>query len=509
MAAVKCIEVTSISMEFPGVKALQNVSCSFPAASVKALVGANGAGKSTLMKILAGVNPSYTGEVYINGENVRLDSPDTAKNLGIEIVYQEVDTALISNLSVAENVMIEYIVYGMKHKNFINWQYVNKTAKAALDKIGIDINHKSLVSALSLAQKQMVLIARAVQSKCRYLILDEPTAPLSLDETKRLFSIIKKLKDDGVGVIFISHRLNELFEICEEITVLRDGRLTGTTKVDSGLTIDKIVDMMLGETKIKELDRDRRGTGKELLKVENFSDREGRVHSINLTLHEGEIVGLSGLIGAGKTELCKTLFGVYGKQRGMMLIKGKTASVRNPYAAVMAGMAFIPEERRKEGVVVNEPVFSNLSLATMYNYTGFLSFLKKRKELSQAEKKIMELKIKTPSPRQKVMLLSGGNQQKVTIGKWIDSHADIYIFDEPTKGIDVGAKAEVYQLIMNLARDGKGIIYSSSEQSEILHLTDRTYVMFDGTIQKEFITTRTNEEQLLFYSTGGKSGKSE
>jgi simple sugar transport system ATP-binding protein len=351
----------------------------------------------------------------------------------------------------------------------------------------------------------MVLITRAVQSKCRYLILDEPTAPLSLDETKKLFSIIKKLKDDGVGVIFISHRLNELFEICEEITVLRDGGLAGTMKVDANLTIDKIVDMMLGEAKIKELNRDRSVTGKELLKVENFSDREGRVHNINLTLHEGEIVGLSGLIGAGKTELCKTLFGVYGKQRGYMLIKGKTAAVRNPHAAVKAGMAFIPEERRREGVIVNEPVFSNLSLATMYNYTGFLSFLKKRKELNQADKKIKELKIKTPSSRQKVMLLSGGNQQKVTIGKWIDSHADIYIFDEPTKGIDVGAKAEVYQLIMDLARNGKGIIYSSSEQSEILHLTDRIYVMFDGTIQKEFITARTNEEQLLFYSTGGKS----
>jgi simple sugar transport system ATP-binding protein len=507
MATAKCIEVSGISMEFPGVKALQNVSCSFPAASIKALVGANGAGKSTLMKILAGVNPSYTGAVYINGENVRLDSPDTAKKFGIEIVYQEVDTALISNLSVAENVMIEYIVYGMKHKNFINWKYVNKTAKAALDRIGIDVNHKSLVSTLSLAQKQMILIARAVQSRRHYLILDEPTASLSLDETKKLFSIIRKLKDDGVGVIFISHRLNELFEICEEITVLRDGRIAGSLKVDSGLTIDNIVDMMLGEDKIKELDRDRRATGKELLKVEDFSDKEGHVHNINLILHEGEIVGLSGLIGAGKTELCKAIFGVYGKQRGIMRVKGKIASIRNPHLAVMAGMAFIPEERRREGVIVNEPVFSNLSLATMYNYTGFLSFLKKRKELNQADKKIKELKIKTPSPRQKVMLLSGGNQQKVTIGKWIDSHADIYIFDEPTKGIDVGAKAEVYQLIMDLARNGKGIIYSSSEQSEILHLTDRTYVMFDGTIQKEFITAKINEEQLLFYSTGGKSGK--
>jgi simple sugar transport system ATP-binding protein len=507
MATTECIEVSGISMEFPGVKALQNVSCSFPAASVKALVGANGAGKSTLMKILAGVNPSYTGAVYINGENVRLDSPDTAKKLGIEIVYQEVDTALISNLSVAENIMIEHIVYGMKHKNFINWRYVNKTAKTALDKIGIAINHKSLVSTLSLAQKQMILIARAVQSKCRYLILDEPTAPLSLDETKKLFAIIKKLKDDGVGVIFISHRLNELFEICEEITVLRDGELAGTMKIDSNLTIDKIVDMMLGESKIKELNRIRSITGKELLKVEKFSDREGRLHNINLTVREGEIVGLSGLIGAGKTELCKTIFGVYGKQRGTMLINGKNVVVRNPHAAVKAGMAFIPEERRREGVIVNEPVFSNLSLATMYNYTGFLSFLKKRKELNQADKKIKELKIKTPSPRQKVMLLSGGNQQKVTIGKWVDSHADIYIFDEPTKGIDVGAKAEVYQLIMDLARSGKGVIYSSSEQSEILHLTDRAYVMFDGTIQKEFITARANEEQLLFYSTGGKSEK--
>ena len=497
------IAMKDISVEFPGVKALQHVGCDFEGGRVKALVGANGAGKSTLMKVLSGVNSNYTGQITFDGRPVEIRSPGDAKKLGIEIVYQEVDTALVPSLSVGENIMTEYLVYGLKKGGVVNWKHLHSEAARVLERLHVPLDTHALVSSLTLAQKQMVVIARAALGNCSFLILDEPTAPLSQNETEKLFDLVCQLKAEGVGIIFISHRLDELFEICDSITVLRDGQLIKTFDLDETTTIPSIVELMLGRAYNEAIDRSGREIGGTLLETRGLADREHRVTGVDMTVRRGEIVGLSGLVGAGKTELCKTLFGAFGKQEGELLLNGRPVQAASPAQAVKSGMAFIPEERRKEGILVGEPVVSNLSLATLSKHTRALSVIDRKSESQAAEGKVEDLKIKTPSIRQRVGLLSGGNQQKVTIGKWLDSGADLYIFDEPTKGIDVGAKAEVYRLIVELARQGKGIIYASSEQSEIMSLTDRVYVMYSGKIQKELVTAETDEAELLFYSTGG------
>ena len=504
-AGKNVIEVKGVSIEFPGVKALQNVSCKFESGMAKALIGANGAGKSTLMKVLAGANPTYTGEVYFNGKKVELRNPVDAKAQGVGIVYQEVDSILTPNLSVAENIMTDHLIYELKGLGVVNWSRMNKEAAAVLKELDIDINVKTLVSNLTLAEKQMVVIARAMVQNCKFLILDEPTAPLSQKETETLFDLVRRLKKKNCGIIFISHRLNELFEICEAIAVMKDGQMVGERQVDGKLKIDDIVQMMLGGKHVLDLDKSGRNVGEVVLKTENLKDKKGRVHNINMEVRKGEIVGISGLVGAGKTELCKTLFGEFGKVEGTYEVCGKTVNPVCPADAIKAGLALIPEERRKEGIFIEETVNHNMSVVTLGKFSKVLTFINRKKEFEAAKKKIASLTVKTPSPNQKVGLLSGGNQQKVTIGKWLDSNAAIYIFDEPTKGIDVGAKNEIYKLIVELARQGKAVIYTSSEQSEILLVSDRTYVMYDGTIQKELRTDQTTEEEILFYSTGGSN----
>ena len=499
------IEMKNITVEFPGVIALKNVDCIIKTGEVKALVGANGAGKSTLMKVLSGVYSHYTGQIIIDGNPVEIRSTGDAKKYGIDIVYQEVDSALVPNLSVAENVMMDYLVFGQKGNPIVNWNYLWKETKKVLERLNMPINPKSLVSTLSIAQKQMIVIARAMIGTCRYLLLDEPTAPLSLLETQKLFELVRQLKSEGVGVVFISHRLKELFEICDEISVLRDGLTVGDSVLGSEITIPHIVDMMLGYSHDEKVDKSGRTIDKPLLNVSSLSNKYSGVHDTSLMVQKGEIVGIFGLVGAGKTELCKTLFGAYGKSEGTVELNGKKIICKTPADAVKAGIAFVPEERRKEGIVLEDPVFLNLSLVTLSKYVSKIGLISKKSEFAAAKKNVEELQIKTPSLFQKVAFLSGGNQQKITIGKWLDSSASLFIFDEPTKGIDVKAKSEVYRLIVELARKGYGIIYSSSEQSEILHLTDRVYVMYDGAIQGEFITAQTTEDELMLYSTGGNS----
>lgn len=497
------LKMRDISIEFPGVKALSNVDFDMSTGEIHALVGANGAGKSTLMKILAGANTHYTGQIFVNEEPVELRSPKDAKNQSIEIVYQEVDTALIPYLSVAENVMFNHMVNKMDKKTVVNWSEIRNTAKEVLKRFNVNIDVRQPVSDLSLAQKQMVLIARCVVEKCKFLILDEPTAPLSNTETEELFRIVRELAKEGVGVIFISHRLNELYEICQKITIMKDGQVVTNLPLDKNLSQTQIVEYMLGRKFDENYPKKKLEIGDKLFEVENLTEKEQKIKDISMYVRKGEIVGIAGLVGAGKTELCKTLFGALRSAEGTITLNGKKLTIKEPYQAVRQGIALVPEERRKEGVLITDPVYSNISVAALQKYTGALSIVNKAKEKSDARKMIKDLGIKTPSENQSVALLSGGNQQKVAVGKWLNSESEIYIFDEPTKGVDVGAKRDIFELIESLAANGKGVIYASCEFQEILAIADRTYIMYGGRIVAELDIAETDEKQLLYFSTGG------
>lgn len=499
------LEMKSVSVEFPGVKALSNVDFYLEGGTIHALIGANGAGKSTLMKVLAGANSNYTGEIIIDGEPVEIRSPKDAKNLGIEIVFQEVDTALIPYLSVAENVMFNYIVNKMNKRQLIDWKEIRATASATLKRLNLELDVRRLTSDLTLSEKQMILIARCVVEKCRILILDEPTAPLSNSETQELFRIVRQLAKEGVSVVFISHRISELFEICDLITIMRDGQLVTSMPISPELNQRSVIELMLGHKIKDQYIKKQVNIGSPLLDVTGLSESNNLVKNINLTINKGEIVGIAGLVGAGKTELCKTLFGALKQKSGTIKLNGKEVKYKDPHGAVKCGFALVPEERRKEGVLITDPIYRNTSIASMKKYTKAFSIVNKMKEKKDARAMIDDLGIKTPSEEQVVALLSGGNQQKVVLGKWLNSESEIYIFDEPTKGIDIGAKREMYELIEQLAAQGKGVLYVSCEFQEILSIADRVYVMFDGEIIKEFETiTDTNEKELLYYSMGGK-----
>ncbi|MFW5988521.1 MAG: sugar ABC transporter ATP-binding protein, partial [bacterium] len=408
------LEMKNITKEFPGVKALDSVDFEVGNQEIHALVGANGAGKSTLMKVLAGVYNNFEGEIWIDEKKINIDNPKQAKAEGIVIVYQEVDTALIPSLSVAENIMMDYMIND-KEDIKMDWNYIRKKAKKEVESLDLDINVNKNVSELTLSEKQMVLIGRAIFHEAKYLILDEPTAPLSIEEAKKLFEIVNRLKKKGMSIIFISHRLDEVFKICEKVSILRNGEFIGSYNIKD-MTIDKVVEKMLGkklENTFPKLECEIKDT---IFKVNNLSAANG-VNNINLEVKAGELVGVAGLVGAGKTELSKALFGETKITGGEVKLLNKEIDNNNPHQAVKNGIALIPEERHTEGVLVNESIESNVTLVNLDEYC-WNSFLKK-KEIKNASLKIIDqVGIKTPGEKQLVRNLSGGNQQKVSIGKW-------------------------------------------------------------------------------------------
>ena len=498
------LETKNVSIEFPGVKALTNADFSVSTGELRAVVGANGAGKSTLMKILAGANPDYTGNIYLNGKPIDLRSTMAAKKCGVQIVYQEVDTALIPTLSVAENVMLNHMVMDFKAP-IINWRQIRRGAQEILSRLHIDVNVRKLVQNLTLAQKQMILIAKAIASECNFLILDEPTAPLSDTETAELFQLVHHLHEtENIAIVFISHRINEVLQICNSYTVMRNGEIVDTTPITPETTSKEIVEKMLGRTFDEIFSKEKVDIGEKIFEVSHLSGADGKVNDVSFHVKKGEIIGIAGLVGAGKSELCKTIFGAYKKTGGTIEYNGKKLKILNPTHAVKNRIALVPEERRKEGVLVNENVSFNLSAACLGEFCNF-SFINKGKTDANARHYVENLDIITPSIKQLVRNLSGGNQQKVAVGKWLAADCDVYMFDEPTKGVDVGAKHDIFRLISDITKNGNSVIYASCENSELLSISDRIYVLFDGAIMAELETEKTSEDEIMHYAVGSKT----
>jgi simple sugar transport system ATP-binding protein len=492
------LEMRQISISFAGFQALDQVDFTLDGGSIHALIGANGAGKSTLMAILSGTHSHYQGKILINGAAVAIHSPRQAKLLGIHLVQQEVDVALVPTLTVGENIMLDHLA---EPGHMLKWSKIYRQAQALLAQLQVDIDVRRTIDRCSLAEKQQILLARALSHHCRFLILDEPTAPLDQAESERLFAVTRRLRDEGIGVVFISHRIHELAGICDQLTVLRDGRRVSDGAMQ-GLSSDQIIEKMLGHPldTIFPPPRPQRQE-KILLQVEGLHD-DALLKNISLTLHAGEILGIAGLAGAGKSELCKALFGATTSRIARGELAGQPWCPGAPHDSVRQGMALVPEERRKEGIFISEAITMNLSVSADDTFSRW-GWFNQRKARNWARQVIKQLGIRSGGLEQKLARLSGGNQQKVAVGKWLRGDARIMIFDEPTKGVDIKAKQDLFELINALALKGKGVIYASGEFSELLGLCDRICVMWDGRIVAEMNARATDEETLLTYSTGG------
>ena len=492
------LEMRGISLAFAGFQALSRVDFTLMGGSVHALTGANGAGKSTLMAVLCGTHDHYEGEISINNQAVTIREPLDAKRLGIHLVQQEVDVALIPGLSIAENIMLDHLA---QPGHRFRWRSVRQQAEAALAQLDVQLDVRRPIDSCTLAEKQQILLARALSHHCRFLILDEPTAPLDAHESQRLFNVVRRLQQQGIGVVFISHRIHELKAICDTLTVLRDGKLIETGPM-AALSGEAIVEKMLGHELSDIYPPARtRVSDETLLRIEGLHD-DALLKDISLHLRKGEILGIAGLAGAGKTELCKALFGATKSRVDRGELNNRAWRPRDPADSVLRGLALVPEERRKEGIFIDEPVSMNLAVSADNTFSRW-SLFGHRQAWRWAEEVIARVGVRARGPGQVLRRLSGGNQQKVAIGKWLRGNAQVLIFDEPTKGVDVKAKTDLFQLIDGLAREGKGVIYASGEFAELVGLCDRICVLWDGRIVAEIAGAEAREETLLYYSTGG------
>ncbi|NMC14806.1 MAG: sugar ABC transporter ATP-binding protein [Chloroflexi bacterium] len=495
------LKIKEISKAFPGVQALDKVNFEAYAGEVTALLGENGAGKSTLMKILSGVYKADQGEMYLNDVLIQPQNPHEAQNLGISIIYQEFN--LTPNQNVFTNIFLgrEPMMKGLPGKlGFVDKQYMRRNSEKLLAQVGARFKNDRLVNSLSVAEQQMVEIAKALSVQAKVIIMDEPTSALGKEEVGVLFNIIRDLKKQGLAIIFITHRLEEVFEIADRAIVFRDGRWAGEVKVAEA-TPEQIIGLMVG----RALDRSQvheshASTDEVVLKVQNLN-RKGILHNINFELRKGEILGLAGLVGAGRTETARALFGADRMDSGEIYIDGKRVEITSPDSAVKAGLALVPEGRQTQGLVLIQSVERNVALPNLDALSP--NYLINRGKMRQLVKKFVDvLNIRTPSLDQQVLNLSGGNQQKVVLAKWLASNPKVLILDEPTRGIDVGAKAEVYDIMNKLVQQGIGIIMISSEMPEILAISDRILVMYEGRIMGELSRADATQERIMTLASG-------
>jgi ribose transport system ATP-binding protein len=489
------LEAQGITKVFPGVKALDNVSFNLKKGEVHALLGENGAGKSTMMKIFSGVHRCEEGKIFVNGKEVEIDSPKKSMDLGIGIIYQELN--LCQHLTVAQNIFLgREIVKGIR----VDRKTLEKKAKEILLMMGTDIDPKMKVSNLSVSKQQMVEIAKALSQNIDILIMDEPTSSLSEKEIDGLFKVIDKLKADGKSIIYISHKLDELKRITDRVTIFRDGKFIDSFYFKDA-TMDEIISKMVGREISDQFPRKEVKRGEKILEIKNFSN-DGFVHNINFDLYKGEILGISGIVGSGRTELAKSIFGSLGNPVGEIIVEGKKVTINNPEDSITNGIVYIPEDRKKEGLAVNMTVAENFSLPLLKEIsTKFLKKIKKKELKEKSNDMIQKMRIKTPTLDTKVKTLSGGNQQKIVIGKWLLKNPKIIILDEPTRGIDVNAKVEIYGLMNALKENGIGVIMISSELPELLGVTDRIMIMNSGEIKHIVDTLSTTQEEIMSYST--------
>lgn len=492
------IKLNGVSKIFPGVKALDSVDFDVYPGEIHGLIGENGAGKSTLIKILTGVHKNDTGTIEIEGKKVRIESPKDAMNYGITAIYQELN--IVQQLSVAENVFLGREIRRGKSKRFLNINEMMEKSRQLLSEMGQNIDTRVNVSKLGIGQQQMVEIARAMCVKTRLLIMDEPTSSLTGREVRELFKTVRSLKEKGIAIIFISHRLDEVMEICDRITVMRDGRKIDTLPIENA-KIDDLIRMMVGRSLEQQFPKVKTEIGEEVLRVGNLTKR-GVFKDISFKVNKGEIVGFAGLVGAGRTEVMRAVFGADEYDSGEIYIDGKAARITSPKDAMRLGMAFLTEDRKGQGLILDNTINFNVNIASYKeNSPGVFINVNRLKEITR--ELIRKLSIKPPNESFIIRQLSGGNQQKVVVAKWLNTRARIFIFDEPTRGIDVGAKVEVYNIINSLVKEGTAVIMVSSELPEILGMSDRIYIMHEGRIKGETNRREATQENIMKVATGG------
>lgn len=468
------LELQGVTKQYPAVKALDQVSLKLRRGEVHALVGENGAGKSTLIKVLAGVIQPDEGKVIIEGKEVVIQSPTHARKLGISVIYQ--DLSLFPNLTVAENIALGES--DEQSRAFVSWSQMKVTAQKALDRLGLQMDLDAKLSDLSVGKQQLVAIARALVSDCKLLIMDEPTSSLSRMEVGYLFQATAGLKRDGIAIVFIGHKFDELYRICDAATVLRDGQYIASGKL-SDFSQDQLVELMVGRKLSNLYHKSPVSFGEELLKVNSLT-KDGQFKDISFSLKAGEILGMTGLVGAGRSELASTIFGLNPPDQGSVTLNGKEVNLKSANACIEAGLAFVPESRQTQGLAMKLSMQQNTTLSILKRIARFSCFLGRKTERALTEHYIQKLLIRPPYPDIQVGKLSGGNQQKVVLAKWLATSPSVLILDEPTNGVDIGAKAEIYKVINEMAQSGVGIILISSELPEVLSMSDRIAVMCEG-----------------------------
>ena len=488
MEREKLLEFRHVSKSFPGVKALEDINVDLYPGEVHILVGENGAGKSTLMKVLSGAYTATSGELIFEGKRIEKNSPHISEALGISMIYQELN--LVPELSIASNI---FLGHELKKGCFVDTRAQEKRASELLNEIGIQVDPRTLVKNLGVGTQQMVEIAKALSKKAKVIVFDEPTSSLTDSEIQELFGIIRLLRERGVGMFYISHRLEELFKIGDRVTVLRDGRHILTDTIDH-MTMESVIENIAGR-KIENLfPHVRKEAGEPLLEIKSLSG--DKFQNVSMTVHAGEIVGVSGLVGAGRTETARAAFGIDSYASGEVYVCGKKLVKHNPERANKLGMCLLPEDRKLEGLALSLSIRENTVISSLHalNPTGIINDAKERREV---QKSIDELEIATSTMDKLAKFLSGGTQQKVVIAKWLMSQSKVFIFDEPTRGIDVGAKSSIYQLMDDLVGRGAAILMISSDLTEIMGMSDRIYVMSGGTVVGELDQCQATQNEIL------------